>query len=295
MVTENDWGTFGFRYSESPHLALCSLFAVGHEHVSNREYSWDGLTRTDGPLLLFQYTMSGEGIFETEQDTYKVGEGTAFLTEIPGNHRYYFPENGTDWEFYFVLIRPRLILPNWEEAKTKLGVTPQLPYSSKPIRLLREMYAEAKAGRISDPYSASSFVYQFVSELCRFSSSSRSNRDSWPDKIKQAVSIMETQYANMLSLDQMAEALQLSKYHLLRTFSAAVGMTPNDYLNQIRMNQSMELLRSTNWNMEQIAAHVGYSSGSYFIKVFHKLTGQTPGAFRSGGGNHLVFNRLFFD
>ncbi|MFD2875954.1 helix-turn-helix domain-containing protein [Paenibacillus rhizoplanae] len=45
--------------------------------------------------------------------------------------------------------------------------------------------------------------------------------------------------------------------------------------------------------MEAIAAQIGYSSGSYFIKAFRSLTGLTPGDFRSGDES-LTYRRLFF-
>ncbi|MDQ0900980.1 AraC family transcriptional regulator [Paenibacillus sp. V4I7] len=296
MVIEANanYGTYGFRFSGSPQLAMCSLFAVGHERVHSSSYFWDGLTRTDGPLLLFQYTVEGEGVLESEQQTEQIGSGRAFLVEIPGDHRYFYASDTEPWEFYFLLIRPDLILPNWMEAKKRIGSTPLLPFGSSPIRLLRDIFMEAKAGRISDPYLASSYVYQFISELCRYSSSNQRNRESWPEKIKLAVIYIENHYASMISLDMLAEDLHISKYHFLRTFAAVVGMTPNDYLNRIRTERAMELLRQTDDSIEQIAQQIGYSSGSYFIKVFRRLTKLTPGAFRSGHES-LLYNRLFFN
>jgi len=98
----------------------------------------------------------------------------------------------------------------------------------------------------------------------------------------------------MISLDSLADKLNLSKYHLIRTFSSVVGITPNDYLNKIRVEQAMRLLRHSDLSIENIAEHVGYSSGSYFIKVFRKITGCTPGSFRSGQ-EQMTVNRLFFN
>ncbi|MDG0791227.1 helix-turn-helix transcriptional regulator [Cohnella ginsengisoli] len=78
-----------------------------------------------------------------------------------------------------------------------------------------------------------------------------------------------------------------------RTFSRYVGQTPNDYLNRVRIERSVELLGRTDWSIEAIASAVGYSSGSYFIKVFRRLTGQTPGQYREG--RQLPYSRLFYD
>ncbi|CAM3136347.1 AraC family transcriptional regulator [Paenibacillus lupini] len=287
----NETGTFGFRFTTPDQLALCNLFALGRDIIKDPLYRWDGLTRTDGPLLLFQYTLDGEGIFETDKEIYRIKAGQAFMTEIPGNHRYYFPKGGSHWAFVYVLIRPSLILPNWEEAKKHLGETPTLPPSSRPIRLLQRMWEEAQAGRIKEPYSASSYVYQFISELCRFALTSEDDRNEWPQKVNEAVEYMDTHYENMISLDQLADKLDLSKYHLLRVFSKTVGMSPNHYLNQVRIKAAMRLLRETEWSIERIAEQVGYSGGSYFIKWFRKITGETPGNFRIG----VNYNHVYLD
>ena len=141
-------GTYGFRFTPPAGLYLCNLFAVGRDVVRDTSYYWDGLDRTDGPLLLFQYTLDGEGVFESGGETYRVGAGRAIMAEIPGEHRYYFPEGGTHWSFIFLLMRPSCIAPNWAEAKRRMGEAPHLPATSRPIRLLQDIWEEADGGRI---------------------------------------------------------------------------------------------------------------------------------------------------
>ncbi|WP_179034733.1 hypothetical protein [Paenibacillus sp. URB8-2] len=100
MIT--NMGTYGFRFAEDKEISLCGLFAAGHEQALNEAYYWEGQLRNDGPLLLFQYTVTGEGIFESEGLTHRIGPRKAFLTEIPGSHRYYYPPDAEEpWEFYF--------------------------------------------------------------------------------------------------------------------------------------------------------------------------------------------------
>lgn len=294
MMNDNSIGTYGFRFVLPERLALCGLFAIGRDNVCSPDYRWNGLTRTDGPLLLFQYTLSGEGVFESSGKTYRIGAGRAFMTEIPGDHCYYSLEGDSHWSFIFILIRPALIASNWEEAKLRLGEAPYLPLSSRPIRLLQAIWEEADAGRITDPYTASSFVYQFVSELCKYASAPQGEREDWPVKVRRAAEYMEENFDRMLSLDQLSDKLDVSKYHLIRIFTAAAGVTPSEYLTRIRIEKAIHLLRHTDWSVERIAVEVGYSGGSYFIKAFRKLTGLTPGSFRAGEGQP-AYNRMFFD
>ncbi|MBB3128815.1 AraC-like DNA-binding protein [Paenibacillus rhizosphaerae] len=294
MASGTETGTYGFRFTAPSHLALCDLFAVGRDVIRHPSYRWDGHERKDGPLLLFQYTLEGEGMFESGTETYRIDQGRAIMTEIPGNHRYYFPADGSHWSFVFILMRPSLILPNWEEAKLRLGEAPYLPPTSRPVRALQEIWDQAGHGRITDPYTASSCVYSFISELCRYAVAPHDERRNWPEKVRLAAEYMDVNYRSMISLDQLSDRLGWSKYHLLRTFAAAVGQTPSEYLNRVRIEQAMRLLRQTDMSVEQIAEQVGYSGGSYLIKVFRKMTGLTPGGFRSEEGQ-LTFSRMFFE
>ncbi|MEO2203385.1 AraC family transcriptional regulator [Paenibacillus pabuli] len=288
-------GTYGFRFADDPELQLCILFAAGCDSISTPSYHWDGLVRNDGPLLLFQYTLSGEGRYESETQRHRVTAGQAFLAEIPGPHRYYYhPESSEPWEFLFLLFRPNLILPHWRKFLREAGEVPFLPADCAPIKLLRLIVNDAAAGRISDPLIASSSVYQFMTELARLQITTLQNRNTWSDNVKRAAEFIEQNYSQMISIDQLAEHVSLSKYHLIRRFSASTGLTPVAYLTRIRIEKAMALLRGTELSIEAIAERIGYSSGSYFIKAFRTMTGLTPGEFRSGGES-LAYRKLFFD
>lgn len=288
-------GTYGFRFAEDRELQLCVLFAAGYDSVTTPAYRWDGLERSDGPLLLFQYTLSGEGVYESGNRTHRVTAGQAFLTEIPGPHRYYYPpESNEAWEFLFLLFRPNLILPHWRRFLREAGEVPHLPMDCAPVRLLRMIVADAGAGRISDPLIASSCIYQFMTELARMQVTTLQNRENWAENVRRAAEFIELNYSRMISIDQLSEHVSLSKYHLIRRFSATTGLTPGAYLTRVRTEKAMELLRGTSLSIEAIAERIGYSSGSYFIKAFRNMTGLTPGEFRSGDES-LSYRKLYFD
>ncbi|WP_342573120.1 AraC family transcriptional regulator [Paenibacillus sp. FSL R5-0749] len=288
-------GTYGFRFAEDKELQLCVLYAAGSDSITEPSYHWDGLERSDGPLLLFQYTTSGEGVFESNNCIHHVSAGQAFLAEIPGAHRYYYDSASKEpWEFLFLLFRPTLILSHWRKFLREAGEVPYLPVDCTPIRLLRMIVTDAAAGRITDPLIASSSVYQFMTELTRLQRTTLRNRENWSENIQIAVEYIENNYSKMISIDHLAEYVSLSKYHFIRRFSSSTGLTPGAYLTRVRTEKALELLRGTTLSIEVIAEQVGYSSGSYFIKAFRSITGVTPGEFRSGGES-LVYRKLFFD
>lgn len=293
MARNEGYGIYGFRFQESAELPLCSLFAVGREAIDSTDYDWDGEKRTDGPLLLFQYTTSGEGIYESGGER-RLSAGEAFLTEIPGRHRYRYPGGKEPWEFYFVLLRPTHAQGLWDYVKSRTGPFPRLSADSPPILLLRDLFQRASAGGISDPFVASSCVHAFLVELCRWASTGARPETDWPAAIREAADCMRTRYADMISQHELADRVGLSRFHFVRSFARHAGVTPAQYLARVRIQKAVELLGSTDWSIERIGAAVGYSSGSYFIKAFRRLTGRTPGSFRLGGEG-LPYSRIFFD
>lgn len=290
----NKLEVFGFRFLDTLNSSFNQLFAVGHQKIADPSYDWDGLKRKDGPLLLFQYTVAGFGHIEIDGEVHEVGAGSAFMVEIPSNHRYYLPKTSEYWEFYFILFRPTNIQDEWEELITINGNLLIIPEDSSPIMNLKNAYFAACRNHITDGYRASSIVYQFVMELFSYSEAYKKKKNVWPEKVIQAVNHLEQNYVSLLSLEELANRVELSKYHFSRIFKKTTGFTPMEYLTKVRMEKAVKLLRNTNMTIEDIARQVGYSNGSYFIKVFRDWIGFSPGEFRLGK-NLAFLDDLKFD
>lgn len=83
-----------------------------------------------------------------------------------------------------------------------------------------------------------------------------------------------------LSVESLARELQCSPDYLSRRFHHETGKTIVQVINEKRIHYAMELLRKTQLNVSEIAYASGYTTASYFIKVFRKYNGETPGDFR---------------
>jgi AraC family transcriptional regulator len=82
------------------------------------------------------------------------------------------------------------------------------------------------------------------------------------------------------SLDDIAEASALSKFHLVRLFKSAFGCTPSAYWRRRRLDQGRGLLAATSMTVAEIAQALGYESASAFIRAFRRHFGTTPQAIR---------------
>lgn len=91
---------------------------------------------------------------------------------------------------------------------------------------------------------------------------------------------MHRHHGEAIDLQRLAAQANCSSRTLLRRFKASTGLTPNDYLQRLRISAAQRALRQPSSSLEQIAAQVGYADRATFAKLFKQLCGETPGAFR---------------
>ncbi|KFI52513.1 helix-turn-helix transcriptional regulator, partial [Bifidobacterium callitrichos] len=93
--------------------------------------------------------------------------------------------------------------------------------------------------------------------------------------------LVQRQFAEPLSLDDIAAAGSVGRSRCCALFRRYVGRTPNEYLTDRRLEEAKRLLDGTNGSVAEIARTCGFSSSSYFIGVFRRRTGLTPKAYRT--------------
>lgn len=117
-------------------------------------------------------------------------------------------------------------------------------------------------------------------------------RNSWHPEHSKSVSIkrkdlrnvrdyLDTHYAENIKLDDLAKMFYINKFYLTHIFKEQYGTTVNNYLTQVRITNAKKHLRFTDWGLERIGAECGYKDANYFIRMFKKAEGMTPGEFRN--------------
>ncbi|MFH1760069.1 MAG: AraC family transcriptional regulator [bacterium] len=100
--------------------------------------------------------------------------------------------------------------------------------------------------------------------------------DSGEDRMKRIIDSIESLAFNNPCLENIARHSSVSKFHMCRIFKNHTGITIQTFLNEFRINRAKCLLAENGYNITQTALECGYSSVSYFIQVFSKVTGTTP-------------------
>lgn len=99
--------------------------------------------------------------------------------------------------------------------------------------------------------------------------------------IARVVDYIQEHYAEPISVDELAQIALQSRYHFIRSFKSAVGMSPYQYVLHLRMEEAKRLLRETSFNVTEISYRLGFAAPSQFYRVFGKLIHYTPEQYRS--------------
>ena len=86
-----------------------------------------------------------------------------------------------------------------------------------------------------------------------------------------------------LRIDDMAQAVGLGRSVFYERLKSLVGVSPIDFLRQLRMQRAKELIKRSSMNVSQVAYAVGFTDPKYFTKCFKKETGMTPSEYREKG------------
>jgi len=119
---------------------------------------------------------------------------------------------------------------------------------------------------------------KFIESMCEMFYSGVNSNDSVYAKTRRY--IYQHYKDPLLSSVTIAEELGLSRDYFLSIFKKESGMKAADYIHQIRIEEACKILEKTNSSIEKIALQVGYSNTKTFSRVFVKLKGVTPGAYR---------------
>jgi len=100
------------------------------------------------------------------------------------------------------------------------------------------------------------------------------------DRILTMLAFIQENYAEKLTLQEIADASAISTRECLRCFRSSIQQSPMEYLMEYRIQMAAKLLETTDLPITEIAIRTGWGSSSYFTKTFRSFRGKTPNTYR---------------
>ena len=127
-------------------------------------------------------------------------------------------------------------------------------------------------------------LFQFLGEVYKFGAYRRVDQPGPAEakkilQLKKVFELIEESYAAPLTLSQLAGTVHMTPKYFCRFFKEATHRTPMDYLCFYRIEMACYEMAATDKNATEVAMDVGFSNLNYFIRMFRRYKGVTPGQY----------------
>lgn len=213
---------------------------------------------------LLHYVVSGFGTFVRDETAYRVGPGQIFVIQ-PHLRTYYEADREHPWSYIWIGFR----------KDGSLADVFSQPVISCPAahELFDEMLASANMEN-----GRSAFLSGCLWRLVGLLLEQKPIRADYVDK---AISCMQSEYANGITIREIAGRLGLDRSYLCALFSKRMGMSPKAYLINLRLTKAAALMTVHGASPSMAALSVGYQNIYHFSKMFKMHFGVSPRAYRN--------------
>jgi transcriptional regulator GlxA family with amidase domain len=101
-------------------------------------------------------------------------------------------------------------------------------------------------------------------------------------RIAHVASFIRDNYHRRLTLTEMAETVNLSRWRLCHLFKESMGTSPERYLTKVRLEKARQLLETEFLTVKEVMNRVGIADASHFARSFKSAYGITPGKYKNG-------------
>jgi len=143
---------------------------------------------------------------------------------------------------------------------------------------------EVKLAREGDAFGAAAVqaaILTLAAEICRRYSQSDEGGRARAGAVKRAIGYIKSHFDEPLTVDKIAESVNVSKYYFCREFHSETGYTVVRYINNLRCREAQKLLYEGKLSIGEIARLCGFENVSYFSRMYKQIIGETPTQTRS--------------
>lgn len=229
------------------------------------------------------YCKDGKGILKIENKEYEIGRGDVFFFRPDIPHEYYPTEE--PWQTRWVIFSGNSIsdiIDYMDFGNSEVFSLPSLTDFDLQINALSDMFW---CSDLNKEIKTSMLMYKLLIKMDEYRNRTQNSggmtKHEKYEKLSPVIDMLNTNYHQDLSLEDMANVIGVTTNHLCRLFNQVYGITPLKYLTQLRLNMAKHYLSSPQiMRIKDIAPAVGFKDTSYFISVFKKTEGMTPDEFR---------------
>ncbi len=233
---------------------------------------------------LFFMVLQGSGSLTVDSAVYEMKVGDCAFVDCMLNYKHQSSENL--WKLQWVHFNGPNMAGIYEKYCDRGGryvFTPSDAGFQKISGILSAIQQTAVSTSYIRDMEINEKLTTLLTELMRnsWNPEQRENISQKRKDLRNVREYIDTHYTEDIKLDNLAQMFFINKFYLTRIFKEQYGTTINNYVTQVRITNAKKHLRFTDMTVEQIGAKCGYNDSNFFIRVFKRSEGMTPGEFRS--------------
>lgn len=257
------------------HISDMGFYPRAAHHYRSRQQPLD--------QYIFIYCIDGEGWYEINRRRYAVTANQYFI--IPADTPHTYAASATHpWSIYWIHFRGTLAQHYARHAATPQSVTPSLTSRiHRRHELFDEIYATLQQSLTIESlrYAMAAFHHYLASLLYIKSYRTASAKQHDGDVVDAVIHFMEENIGKQITLAGISAYSGYSPSRLSAIFRERTGHSPLNYFNLLRVRHACRLLETTSLRLNQISLKIGIADPLYFSRLFSKIMGIPPRAYRN--------------
>lgn len=226
-------------------------------------------------IYMVFWIKSGYMYFETEHDEFVASDNTIVVLDCHKPHRFYAREKV---DFNWMHINGKVCKDFYNLLKEQDRLVISYPHEPDCAPFFKSIIKnmDNKPDKINE-MQISVNIHQIFSSLVQKEVSEHETVEPY---IKNAVTYIDNNYRDDLSVEDIAKQAGLSLNYFSKCFKSSIGVSPYQYIINNRIRNAKKLLIETNDSIDHISLNCGFNNTSNFIRAFKINTEMTPSQFR---------------
>lgn len=275
---DRDWGLFVTTVGEA-RLGPGTVIYPPTGHPEGYDF------RPPAGRLLHEYQIvyitAGHGWFNSAgTGRIRIQAGTVIFL-FPGVWHSYAPSLSMGWNEYWIgfngdlarrLVRRGFFAPNRPVARARK--------EDELLALFNDLIEAARSNHPALQQIMAGIAFHALGLLYSVQQAKLTGKDPGLEILHRAVTRLRESVEAPLNIAELALELKVSYRWFRRAFAQHTGLSPHQYLLEIRLARARDLLAQTSLPLKEIGARIGFEDAQYFCRLFHEKVGMTPGLWR---------------
>jgi AraC-like DNA-binding protein len=274
---EEDWGLY-ITTTGYTKIDINQNYPPNNEHPESHTFNWDSGRILDGYYLVF--ISNGSGLFQSAStSTRHIKAGDCFLL-FPGVWHRYKPDTQSGWEEYWVGFKGTYATSLMQKVFNPTDPFISVGRNDQVSKLFHELLESVQQATVGYHQVIAGITLQMLGLIHATSRNTNTSHTNTQQLIEEAKFLFRESIQEPDKIETILKKLPVSYSKLRKDFKELTGLSPNQYMLNLRLDKAKELLANTGLSISEIAYQTGFESVSYLSKMFSKKVKLSPKAYR---------------